>query len=213
MTRIISIVNQKGGVGKTTTVINIVAALAELGKRVLLIDFDPQGNLSSGLDVSPEVVDKKNTYNCLVGEESAEELSERLAWGFVGSVFPNEPLTSRRVSGQVLAPFSGKDFMYAVLETGGKQYRVTTGDKVEVEHVDVEVGQAVTFDRVLLVNRDGQLSVGAPTVAGAKVVADVLEHKRGDKVVIWKMKRRKGYHKKQGHRQSLTVVQVKEIQA
>ncbi len=103
--------------------------------------------------------------------------------------------------------------MYAVLETGGKHYRVTAGDKVEVEHVDVEVGQAVTFDRVLLVNRDGQLSVGAPTVAGAKVVADVLEHKRGDKVVIWKMKRRKGYHKKQGHRQSLTVVQVKEIQA
>jgi large subunit ribosomal protein L21 len=103
--------------------------------------------------------------------------------------------------------------MYAVLETGGKQYRVAAGDKVEVERVSVDVGQPVTFDRVLLVNRDGQLSVGAPVVDGAKVVADVLEHKRGDKVVIWKMKRRKGYHKKQGHRQELTVVQVKEIQA
>lgn len=102
--------------------------------------------------------------------------------------------------------------MYAVLETGGKQYRVATGDKLEVERLGVEVGQPVTFDRVLLVNRDGQLSVGAPTVNGARVVADVLEHKRGDKVVIWKMKRRKGYHKKQGHRQELTVVQVKEIQ-
>lgn len=103
--------------------------------------------------------------------------------------------------------------MYAVLETGGKQYRVTAGDKVEIERLGVEVGQPVTFERVLLVNRDGQISVGAPVVDGATVVADVLEHKRGDKVVIWKMKRRKGYHKKQGHRQELTVVQVKEIQA
>ncbi len=103
--------------------------------------------------------------------------------------------------------------MYAVLETGGKQYRVAAGDKVVIERLGVEVGQPVTFDRVLLVNRDGQISIGAPVVDGAKVVADVLEHKRGDKVVIWKMKRRKGYHKKQGHRQELTVVQVKEIQA
>lgn len=103
--------------------------------------------------------------------------------------------------------------MYAVLETGGKQYRVAAGDKVEIERVSVEVGQPVTFERVLLINRDGLISVGAPVVNGAKVVADVVEHKRGDKVVIWKMKRRKGYHKKQGHRQDLTVVQVKEINA
>ncbi len=103
--------------------------------------------------------------------------------------------------------------MYAVLETGGKQYRVTAGDKLEVELLPAEVGQPVTFDRVLLVNRDGQVSVGSPTVTGAKVVADVLEHKRGVKEVIWKMKRRKGYHKKKGHRQELTVIQVKEIQA
>ena len=103
--------------------------------------------------------------------------------------------------------------MYAVLETGGKQYRVTAGDKLEVERLVVEVGQPFTFEKVLLVSRDGQLSIGAPTVSGAKVLADVLEHKRGEKDTIWKMKRRKGYHKKQGHRQELTVVQVKEIQA
>ena len=102
--------------------------------------------------------------------------------------------------------------MYAVLETGGKQYRVTAGDRLEVESLGLEAGQTVEFDKVLLVNRDGQLSVGAPTVSGAKVLADVVEHKRDDKVTIWKMKRRKGYHKKQGHRQELTVVQVKEIQ-
>lgn len=103
--------------------------------------------------------------------------------------------------------------MYAVLETGGKQYRVTAGDKVEVECLGAEVGKPVTFERVLLVNQDGQVRVGAPTVAGAKVLAEVVETKRGEKEVIWKMKRRKGYHKKKGHRQEITVVQVKEIQA
>jgi large subunit ribosomal protein L21 len=103
--------------------------------------------------------------------------------------------------------------MYAILETGSKQYRVSAGDKLEVERLDVEAGQPVTFDRVLLVNNDGKVSIGAPTVANARVTADVLAHKRGDKVTIFKMKRRKGYHKKQGHRQELTVVQIKEISA
>ncbi|MBM3879163.1 MAG: 50S ribosomal protein L21 [Verrucomicrobia bacterium] len=101
--------------------------------------------------------------------------------------------------------------MYAVLETGGKQYRVSTGDRLTVERLGVEPGAAVTFDRVLLVNNDGQLAVGTPTVAGATVHAEVVEQKRGEKLVAWKMKRRKGYHRKVGHRQELTVVQVKEI--
>lgn len=69
----------------------------------------------------------------------------------------------------------------------------------------------MTFDQVLLVNRDGQVSVGSPTVAGASVVGDVIEHKRGPKLIAWKMKRRKGYHRKVGHRQELTVVKIKEI--
>ena len=103
--------------------------------------------------------------------------------------------------------------MYAVFETGGKQYRVVAGDQLEIERVEVEPGQSYTFDRVLLVNKDGNVAVGAPTVAGAKVVADVVEHIRGDKVIAWKMKRRKGYHKKIGHRQELTVVKVTEIAA
>jgi large subunit ribosomal protein L21 len=101
--------------------------------------------------------------------------------------------------------------MYAVLETGSKQYRVATGDTLEIERLPTEAGQSVTFDRVLLVNRDGQVSVGAPTVAGATVVGDVVEHKRGPKLIAWKMKRRKGYHRKVGHRQELTVVRIKEI--
>ena len=101
--------------------------------------------------------------------------------------------------------------MYAVLETGSKQYRVSAGDKLEVELLAVEAGQSVTFDRVLLVNNEGKISVGAPTVANASVLADVVEHIRGEKKVTFKMKRRKGYHKTIGHRQELTVVQIKEI--
>ncbi len=101
--------------------------------------------------------------------------------------------------------------MYAIVETGSKQYRVTAGDKIEVEHLEVETGQPVTLDRVLFINNDGKISVGAPTVDGATVLADVIGHKRDKKVVAFKMKRRKGYHKKIGHRQEKTVIQIKEI--
>ncbi len=103
--------------------------------------------------------------------------------------------------------------MYAVLETGSKQYRVSAGDTLEVERLATEAGQPVTFERVLLVSREGQISVGSPTVANASVVADVIEHIRGEKRLTFKMKRRKGYHKSIGHRQELTVVKIKEIKA
>jgi large subunit ribosomal protein L21 len=103
--------------------------------------------------------------------------------------------------------------MYAVLETGSKQYRVAAGDKVEIERLEVEAGKPVTFDRVLLVNKDGKVTVGAPTVTGATVVADVVEHIRDEKKLTFKKKRRKGYQKTIGHRQELTVVQIKEIKA
>jgi len=103
--------------------------------------------------------------------------------------------------------------MYAVLETGSKQYRVASGDTLEIERLPVEAGKSVTFDRVLMVNKDGKVTVGSPTVTGATVVADVVEHIRGEKKLTFKMKRRKGYHKSIGHRQELTVVKVKEIKA
>jgi large subunit ribosomal protein L21 len=103
--------------------------------------------------------------------------------------------------------------MYAVLETGGKQYRVTAGDTLEIERLAVEPGNTFTFDRVLLVNQDGKVVIGQPVVAGAKVVADVVSHTRGDKKIAFKMRRRKGYHRTVGHRQELTVVKVKEITA
>jgi len=101
--------------------------------------------------------------------------------------------------------------MYAVLETGSKQYRVSTGDQLEVERLPTEVGQAITFDRVLMVNTEGKIAVGSPTVANATIVADVVGHIRGEKKVAFKMKRRKGYHKTIGHRQELTVLKIKEI--
>jgi large subunit ribosomal protein L21 len=103
--------------------------------------------------------------------------------------------------------------MYAVLETGSKQYRVAAGDTLEIERLEVEAGKPVTFDRVLLVNSDGKLAVGTPTVSGASVLADVVAHKRGEKKLTFKMKRRKGYHKTIGHRQELTVVKITEIKA
>lgn len=103
--------------------------------------------------------------------------------------------------------------MYAVVETGSKQYRVAAGDTLEIERLTVEAGKPVTFDRVLLINNDGKITVGSPTVSAASVLADVLEHVRGEKKVAFKMKRRKGYHRKVGHRQELTVVKIKEIKS
>ena len=103
--------------------------------------------------------------------------------------------------------------MYAVLETGSKQYRVTAGDTLEIERLAIEAGKPVTFDRILMVNNDGKVTVGSPTVASASVVADVVEHIRGEKKLTFKMKRRKGYHKSIGHRQELTVVKIKQINA
>ena len=101
--------------------------------------------------------------------------------------------------------------MYAVLETGSKQYRVAAGETLDVERLQVEPGQAYTFDRVLLVSNEGKISVGSPTVANASVVVDVVEHLRGPKKVAFKMKRRKGYHRTVGHRQELTKIRIKEI--
>jgi large subunit ribosomal protein L21 len=119
-------------------------------------------------------------------------------------------LTPRLLFDGIRVPF-GKWNMYAVIETGGKQYRVAPGDTIEIERVEAEAGKPFTFDRVLLVSNEGQLSVGAPTVAQASVVGDVQGHFRGGKKIAFKMKRRKGYHRTVGHRQELTRVKITEI--
>ena len=101
--------------------------------------------------------------------------------------------------------------MYAVIETGGKQYRVAAGDTLEVERLEVEAGQPYTFDRVLLVASEGNVRIGDPAVSGAQVTADVTDHLRGEKKIAFKMKRRKGYHRTVGHRQELTRIKITEI--
>jgi len=103
--------------------------------------------------------------------------------------------------------------MYAVIKTGGKQYKVSAGEKLKVEQLAAEVGAQVVIDQVLAVGSGEQLAVGAPLVAGATVSATVLSHGRGDKVRIFKMRRRKHYQKRQGHRQNFTEVRIDAINA
>ncbi|MGE4489114.1 MAG: 50S ribosomal protein L21 [Kiritimatiellales bacterium] len=102
---------------------------------------------------------------------------------------------------------------YAVIETGGKQYRVEKDTVLSVELLDTEAGATVEFDQVLAVSNDGELTIGTPVVSGAKVVATVVENYRGAKVVAFKKKRRQGYRKKIGHRQELTKLKIESISA
>jgi large subunit ribosomal protein L21 len=119
----------------------------------------------------------------------------------------------RRFASSLLVrrPSSERPDMYAVIKTGGKQYKVVTGDKLKIEQLDAEVGQVITIDQVMAVGAGAELTVGTPLVAGASVLATVLSHGRHDKVRIFKMRRRKHYQKRQGHRQNYTEVFVGEI--
>ena len=103
--------------------------------------------------------------------------------------------------------------MYVIVEINGQQFKVEEGKKLFVHHInDVEAGATVEYDKVLLVDKDGAVTVGAPTVDGAKVVLEVLTPLvKGDKVIVFKMKRRKDYRKKRGHRSQFTEVKVKSV--
>ncbi len=103
--------------------------------------------------------------------------------------------------------------MYAVIKTGGKQYRVASGDKLKVELLTREVGSSIAFDQVLAVGQGDGVKFGTPFVAGASVKATVISHGKGDKVKIFKMRRRKHYKKSQGHRQQFTELQISDIVA
>jgi large subunit ribosomal protein L21 len=98
--------------------------------------------------------------------------------------------------------------MYAVVKTGGKQYRVSAGEKLRIEQIGAEIGQEIVLDQVLLVADGEVLKLGAPLVSGATVKAKVLGHGRGEKVHIFKMRRRKHYRKSQGHRQNYTEIEI-----
>ena len=101
--------------------------------------------------------------------------------------------------------------MYAIVEIAGQQFKVEKDKKLYVHQLEAEAGESVDFEKVLLVDNDGKVAVGTPTVKGAKVTAKVLEHVKGDKVIVFKKKRRKGYKVKNGHRQQLTQIQVESI--
>jgi large subunit ribosomal protein L21 len=102
--------------------------------------------------------------------------------------------------------------MYAVIRTGGKQYRVSEGDKLRIEKLPGDVGNAISFDEVLLVGGD-KVTVGKPLVAGAKVAAQIIAQEKAKKVIVFKMRRRKNYRRKNGHRQQYTEVKITGISA
>ena len=103
--------------------------------------------------------------------------------------------------------------MYAVIKTGGKQYKVVSGEKIKIEQIAADVGQEITIDQVLAIGAGADLTVGTPLVTGASVVATVLAHGRHDKVRIFKMRRRKHYQTRQGHRQNYTEIQIGAVNA
>ena len=103
--------------------------------------------------------------------------------------------------------------MYAIVEIAGQQFKVEKERKVYVNRLPQEEGADVAFEKVLLVDNEGVISVGAPVVEGATITAKVLKHLKGDKVIVFKKKRRKGYKKKNGHRQYLTQIQITDILA
>ncbi|GIX22924.1 MAG: 50S ribosomal protein L21 [Caldimonas sp.] len=103
--------------------------------------------------------------------------------------------------------------MYAVIKTGGKQYKVAAGEKIKVEQIAAEVGQEIVIDQVLAVGNGAELKVGTPLVAGASVKATVVAHGKHDKVRIFKLRRRKHYKKSQGHRQTYTELQISAVTA
>ena len=101
--------------------------------------------------------------------------------------------------------------MYAIVEIAGQQFKVEKGQQIFVHRLDSKEGEKVTFDNVLLIETNGKVTVGAPNVSGAKVTAKVLEHLKGDKVIVFKKKRRKGYRVKNGHRQYLSKIEIQKI--
>ena len=101
--------------------------------------------------------------------------------------------------------------MYAVIKTGGKQYKVSEGDQLNIEKLTGEPGSEVIFNEVLMVSSDGTIKIGAPHVEGAQVIGEIVNETRGPKITIFKMKRRKGFRKKTGHRQDLTNLKIKKI--
>jgi large subunit ribosomal protein L21 len=119
------------------------------------------------------------------------------------------PLTSGQITRSLTEHVEN---MYAIIRTGGKQFRAEPGKTIKVPSLKAEIGDAVTFDDVLMATTDDGLKLGAPTVDGATVTGEVVEHGKDKKIIVFKWKRRKNYRRKQGHRQKYTSVRIDEIQ-
>lgn len=108
--------------------------------------------------------------------------------------------------------FKNKISMYAIVSIGGQQFKVEKDRKIYVNRLNAEEGASVDFDQVLMIDNEGDVKIGEPVLEGAKVTAKVLSHMKGDKVIVFKKKRRKGYRKKNGHRQYLSQIQIENIE-
>jgi len=152
---------------------------------------------------------------------------DRLVNGAFADEIENGMLTTPRESGKnalpLAAPYgaacmlltlkTGWYKMFAVVKTGGKQYKVAQGDVIQVEKLDVEAGKSVDLNEVLMVCDEGKLNIGSPLLVGAKVTAEVVAQERTGKLIIFKKKRRQNYRRKNNHRQAYTVLKIKEIKA
>lgn len=127
------------------------------------------------------------------------------------SLFPGIRTVQRLDAGGILLTFDEVSIMYAVIKTGGKQYKVVAGEKLKVEQIPADIGSELTIDQVLAVGAGDSIKFGAPLVEGATVLVKVVSHGRHDKVRIFKMRRRKHYQKRQGHRQNFTEIQIVSI--
>ncbi len=134
--------------------------------------------------------------------------------------FLTRPLTAQRGLKSFMVPYlaslivkGGVTQMYAIIKTGGKQYKVAEGDSLVIEKLEVAEGETVVFDQVLTYVNEAQVKIGQPLVQGANVKAKVLEHGKGDKILVFKYKAKSNYRRRQGHRQPFTKVQIEKIEA
>ena len=128
-------------------------------------------------------------------------------------LFPGIRTVQRLDAGGILLTFDEVSIMYAVIKTGGKQYKVVAGEKLKVEQIPADIGSELTIDQVLALGAGDSIKFGAPLVEGASVLVKVVSHGRHDKVRIFKMRRRKHYQKRQGHRQNFTELEISAVNA
>jgi large subunit ribosomal protein L21 len=145
----------------------------------------------------------------IIGMHPCRRLWPRAPFMLVGC----KPCYTQKLCRNPSAELNKEVYMYAVIKTGGKQYRVASGEKIKVEQIAADVGQEIVIDQVLAVGNGAELKVGTPLVSGATVKATVVAHGKHDKVRIFKMRRRKHYQKRQGHRQQFTELQIGAIAA